>query len=233
MFSETVPVGVVYDTDPKPTERVREGGTVTLILSKGPERFEVPALVGSSQDDAEQALADAGLAVGAVSKEYSDTVPKGDVIRTNPKEGASLRADTAVRLTVSKGVQPVTVPNLVGQESTAAQATLTDLGLKPQVTGEKFSSTVPKGSVLQQSPKGGTVDKGSEIELVVSRGPKLFEVPNVFGKRTNEAVSILEGAGFTVKIEKILGGIFGQVRSQSPGGGSMQPKGTEITIRII
>ena len=226
-------MGVVYDTDPEPTEQIREGGTVTLILSKGPERFEVPELVGSSQADAETALVDAGLAVGAVSKEYSDTVPKGDVIRTNPKEGASLRADTAVRLTVSKGVQPVRVPNLVGQESTAAQATLLDLGLKPKVTGEKFSSTVPQGSVLQQTPKSGTVDKGSQIELVVSKGPKLFEVPNVFGKRTNEAVSILEGAGFTVKIEKILGGIFGQVRSQSPGGGSMQPKGTEITIRII
>ena len=113
-----------------------------------------------------------------------------------------------MRLTVSKGVQPVTVPNLVGQESTAAQATLLDLGLKPKVTGEKFSTTVPKGSVLQQTPKSGTVDKGSQIELVVSKGPKLFEVPNVFGKRTNEAVSILEGAGFTVKIEKILGGIF-------------------------
>ena len=155
--------------------------------------------------------------MGAVSKEYSDTVPKGDVIRTNPKEGASLRADTAVRLTVSKGVQPVTVPNLEGQESTAAQATLLDLGLKPKVTGEKYSATVPKGSVLEQTPKSGTVDKGSQIELVVSKGPKLFEVPNVFGKRTNEAVPILEAAGFKVNASSRPGGIFGQVRSQSPG----------------
>ena len=234
VFSETVPAGKVFATDPEPTQRIREGGTVTLTLSKGPERFEVPNVVGKTQAQAEAALSSAGLAVGEVSKEYSDTVKAGDVIRSNPKAGASLRAETAVRLAVSKGPQPVTMPNVVGQESTAAQATLLGLGLKPKVTGEKFSNKVPAGSVLTQSEKSGTtVDKGSQIDLVISKGPQLFEVPNVFGERTDKAVKILEKAGFTVRVSKILGGVFDTVRSQSPGGGSMQPKGTEITIRVV
>ncbi len=233
VFSETVKAGEVYRTDPEPTARIEEGGTVTLTLSKGPERFDVPKVVGKPRADAEKSIKTAGLAVGKVSQEYSDTVAKGDVIRTDPKAGASLRADTAVRLVVSRGVRPVTVPNLEGQEVTAAEQSLLGIGLKPKVTGDAFSSKVPKGSVVTQTPNGGQLPKGSVVELVVSRGPKLFPVPDVFGESTSNATKILEKAGFKVKVFKIFGGAFNTVRSQSPGKGSMVPKGTVITIRIV
>ncbi len=233
VFSETVKAGDVYDTDPKPNERIRENGTVTLTLSKGPERFEVPKVAGLSQSDAETALKEAGLALGKVTTKYSSTVAKGKVISSDPGAGKPLRADTAVRLTVSKGVQPVTVPNLVGTEATAAQKKLLDLGLKPKVTGEKFSTKVAKGDVLSQSPKSGTVPKGTEVSLVVSKGPELFEVPNVFRKSTADATRILKAAGFKVNVVKQLGGFVDLVRTQTPGGGDLAPKGAVITIYVI
>jgi serine/threonine-protein kinase len=232
-FSETVPADQVLRTDPEPTERVREGGTVTLVLSKGPQRFDVPQVVGKTQAQAEAALEEAGLAVGAVTKEYSDAVAKGKVIRTNPKEGTPQRADTAVRLVISKGPQPVDLPNVVGMESTAAQHKLLDLGLKPKVVKEVYSDKYDKGAITAQNPKSSTVDKGTTVELVVSKGPRLYAVPDVFGERTNDAVAILEKAGFKVDVQKIAGGIFNTVRYQTPGAGSMQPKGTTIVIKIV
>ncbi len=233
VFSETVRAGLVVRTDPEPTQRIREGGSVTLILSKGPERFDVPKVTGKPRSAAVKEIEAASLAVGKISQQYSDTVDQGDVISTTPKAGTPLRRDTAVRMVVSRGVQPVTVPNLEGAVATDAEQQLLGIGLKPKVVGNSYSKKVPQGSVISQSPNSGKLPKGSIIELVISNGPKLFEVPNVFGKRTNEAVDILEKAGFQVKIQKLLGGIFGTVRSQSPGGGSLQPKNTVVTIRII
>ncbi len=233
VFSETVKAGLVYSTDPEPSQRVREGGTVTLVLSKGPERFEVPDVVGMPRSAAEKELVAAGLAVGATTEEYSDTVAKGRVIRTKPKAGEKERADTAVRMVISKGVQPVTVPNLVGKPVSAAEKTLLDLGLKPQVTGEVFSKKVAKGSVVSQSPSTGTTPKGSVVELVVSKGPQLFEVPNVFRKSTADATRILKAAGFKVAVVKQLGAFLDLVRTQTPGGGDLAPKGTVVTIYVI
>ncbi len=233
VFSETVKAGLVYETDPAPTERIQEGSTVSLILSKGPERFDVPSVVGKPRADAAKQIRSAGLTVGEVTKVYSDSVAEGDVIRTTPKAGTPVRAETAVRMVVSRGLQPVTVPNLVGKQSEAAQAQLASIGLKTTITGQAFSSKVPKGAVLTQTPNSGQVPQGSVIELTISKGPKLFQVPNVFGKRTSEAVSILKSAGFRVDVQKVLGGLLDRVQAQSPGAGSQQPKGTLITIRVV
>ena len=81
---------------------------------------------------------------------------------------------------------------------------------------EDFSETVAAGSIISQTPEAGTAGHRMDtVTLVVSKGPPLVEVPDVFGKQFEEAKTILEGLGFVVARENVLGGLFGTVRAQS------------------
>lgn len=112
-------------------------------------------------------------------------------------------------------------------------AALTGLGLKVDATKQANSDTVPKGSVVSQNPASGTLFKGDTVTLVVSKGPQMVQVPDVQRMHEGQATKILEAAGFKVKVQRVLGGIFGTVRSQSPASGSMQPKGSTVTLLVV
>jgi len=106
-FSEIVPNGQVIDTDPQPTDRILRSGTITAVVSRGPERYEVPDLAGKPVDEAKQLLTETHLtAAGKLTEDYSDTVPQGAVISSDPAKGATLKRDSSVRLIVSKGPPP-------------------------------------------------------------------------------------------------------------------------------
>jgi len=92
---------------------------------------------------------------------------------------------------------------------------------------------VPKGSVKSQSPTTGTLFQKDSVTLVVSKGPELVLVPPVIGKQEAEATSILESAGFAVRIERAFGGFFGTVRLQSVDPGAQAPKGSVITLTVV
>jgi len=134
---------------------------------------------------------------------------------------------------VSKGRQPIEVTDFTGKPADDAVKALTDAGLEVDATEQKNDATVPKGAVISQSPASGTLYRGDKVTLVVSKGPELVKVPDVQGKQEKEAVKILEDAGFQVKVDRFMGGIFGTVRSQNPAAGSEQPKKTTITLVIV
>ncbi|MGG5261071.1 Stk1 family PASTA domain-containing Ser/Thr kinase [Phycicoccus avicenniae] len=231
-FSEDVTKGVVMTVDPGVGATVRRGSEVVLTVSKGPERYAVPTLAGSSLAEARRQLTGTNLALGKVTEAFSEKVPEGQVVSSSPKAGASLKRDAAVALVVSKGRQPITVPDFTGKSAKTAQQELADLGLTVDAAKQENSDTVPKGSVVSQSPRDGTLFKGDTVTLVVSKGPVLVDVPNVIGKQVEEARSLLEAAGFKVKVERALGGIFGTVRFQSPENGKA-PKGSTVTVTIV
>ena len=234
-FSETVKAGLVITTDPAPRDRVAKNGTVTLILSRGPERYAVPALAGKSVADATATLQATHLAVGTQSSAYSDTVGAGRVISTVPAAGTSVRRDTAVRLVVSKGVAPATVPNFVGLTLAAAQssASKNKLVLDSSAPGQ-YSTTVPQGSVLSQGTKPGTqVDRGTTVTVVVSQGPPLVDVPDVYGMNKDKARKLLEKAGFKVTFTYLDSRPLNLVTSQSPAAGTQAPLGSTIRLAIV
>nr|WP_240917904.1 Stk1 family PASTA domain-containing Ser/Thr kinase [Phycicoccus sp. HDW14] len=231
-FSEDVAKGTVMGVDPGVGASVRRGSEVVLTVSKGPERFAVPTLAGSSLAEAKRQLAGTNLALGKVTEAFSDTVPEGQVVSSSPKAGASVKRDAAVALVVSKGRQPIAVPDFTNKSAKDAQQALTDLGLKVDASKQDNSDTVKKGDVISQSPRDGTLFKGDAVTLVVSKGPVLVDVPNVIGKQVDEARSVLEAAGFKVKVERALGGIFGTVRFQDPESGQA-PKGSTVTVTIV
>jgi serine/threonine-protein kinase len=232
-FDESVPKGIVMSTDPGAGAEVRRGTDVKVTVSKGPERYAVPNVVNKSAAEARDQLTAAKLTVGTSKEAFDEKVAAGLVVSVDPKVGTQLKRGSKVNIVVSKGRQPIAVTDFTNKPASAAVDALSKAGLEVDATEQANSDTVPKGNVISQSPAGGTLFKGDKVKLVVSKGPVLVKVPNVQGKQEAEAKSILEGAGFTVTVERFMGGIFGTVRSQEPGADTEQPKGSAIKLVVV
>ncbi len=232
-FDETIPAGVVISTDPGAGSELRRSQDVTVTVSKGPERYAVPQVVGASANEATARIRAEKLTVGDTKRAFSETVADGLVISVSPKEGASLKRGAKVNLVVSKGREPIEVTDFTGKPADDAVKDLTGKGLEVDATQQENDDTVPKGNVISQSPSSGTVFKGDKVTLVVSKGPELVKVPDVQGKQEAQARKILEDAGFQVKVERFMGGIFGTVRSQNPAADSEQPKNSTVTLVVV
>ena len=232
-FDETVKAGLVLACDPPAGREIRRGSTVTLTVSKGRERYDVPELVGRTQAEAQQRVTDALLMVGKVSKAFSETMPQGQVISTSPAAKTSVKRATPVALVISRGREPIQLADWTGQPVDQAVAAITAATLKVDATKQAFSDTVPKGSVVSQSPANGSLFAGELVTLVVSKGPELVVVPNLISQQEAPAKATLEALGFTVKIERAFGGIFGTVRLQSTPPGTKAPQGTTITLTVV
>lgn len=232
--SELVKKGVVVRSEPVTGESVRKGGTVTLVVSSGPPLVEVPAVAGSDRDEAERILVDEDFRIGKVDEEYSDTVDEGDVIRTNPKAGTKRPKGSAVSLVVSRGVEPLAVPDVRNRTPDDAQNALRQAGFTPVLTGETEQSTsVQPGLVSRQDPApGDRRPPGSEVRLIVSSGADLVDVPWVVGRRVDQAIRELGDRGFQVQLNGDRDNQDAIVISQNPIPGSQQPRGSLVTLEV-
>jgi serine/threonine-protein kinase len=234
-FSEDVPKGTVISTDPISGENVRKGNSVTLIVSKGKERYVIPSdLSGKDPADATAELEALTLVVEGTKEVYDEVIPVGKVVGTDPEGGTSVKRETPVTIQVSKGPAPVEIPKIIGTLLDETTKTLAELGLEVQVSEEKFDDSVA-GTILLSDPiPGTTVPKGTVVKVVVSKGPVLVEVPNVIDLPVSEATAILKEAGFKVKIVYRLSVVQNDaVYAQSPVANNMAPKGSIITLEVL
>jgi serine/threonine-protein kinase len=232
VFDAAAGVGIVVSTDPEAGSPVRKDGAVELRVSKGPEFVVVPAVVGKTEDVARGTLADAHLNIVGGDTVYDDR-PKGQVVSIEPAAGQRVHNGDTVTLTVSKGPAPVDVPDVKGMARADAEATLRKARLGFSYGQAVNDDTVPAGAVLSQSPDRGTLIPGQKVTLVLSKGPELVTVPSVVSQQIGPARATLEALGFQVRRINILGGFYGTVRLQSPGGGSQVPKGSTITLTVV
>ena len=132
----------------------------------------MPKVVGNPSATARDMLTARGLVVDPDSAyEYSDS-PEGTVLRQSPEAGAMVKKGDTVKLTISKGVQQVQVPDLRKQTQEKAEEMLAASQLTGDVTTE-YDDTIPEGSVISQTPQPGTsVNVGSKVDYVVSMGKK-------------------------------------------------------------
>ncbi|MFJ3936162.1 Stk1 family PASTA domain-containing Ser/Thr kinase [Streptomyces parvus] len=231
VFSDTVERGEVVSSEPDSGDRIRGNGSVTLVVSRGPEIVRVPDVVGASLADARRSLKKVGLVPGMVTREFSEDVERGEVIRTDPRAGTDRNPDTAVALVVSKGA-PIDVPDVTGLSAEEATAELEAEGLKAEVLPGRVHSPEAAGDVAEQSPGEGTeAAEGDTIQLTVSKGPRMLDVPDVTGRDVDEARSTLEEAGFEVKVDRPFLSFSDSIASQSVDGGEQAPEGSTITIK--
>ncbi|MDQ1695528.1 MAG: eukaryotic-like serine/threonine-protein kinase, partial [Frankiaceae bacterium] len=232
IHTDTVDSGLVARQNPGSGARVHKGATIDLRLSLGPEIVTVPDVTGLTVKAARTAIEQAHLSVGEQTEAYSTDVKTGRIISTDPKPDARVHASRSVNLVVSQGPQPVDVPDVSGKTYDEAASILTSLDLQPG-RRDVYSDTVPEGTVIAtRPPPGATAHAGDTITVNVSRGPHLYRVPDVTGENVDDAVQQLQDAGFKTNVHAFPGGP-GDVLRQSPSGGSMERRGTTITLFVF
>ncbi|WP_416418658.1 Stk1 family PASTA domain-containing Ser/Thr kinase [Paenarthrobacter aromaticivorans] len=233
VFDDDVQAGLAVGTEPKSGEVVRKFQPIALFVSKGAQLFALPGLTGGTLDQAKTALNAAQMTLGNVTEAFDEKIPAGSVISQDPAPGKEVRHGTPVSLVVSKGPQPIPVPDVRGLPQDAAVKAIQDAGLKAVVAPETVNDkSVPKGAVVAQSPGNGTLVRGETVTLTLSKGPKLVRVPSFIGKQAKDAQKDLEKLGFDVKINAILGGFFGTVRDQNPVDTEV-PEGSVVTLTVV
>jgi eukaryotic-like serine/threonine-protein kinase len=222
----------VFRQSPKPGAKTNKGNEVTIYVSQGPPQVTVPDVTGRPVEDAVQRLADANLRAKIVRVDSNEE--QGRVISQDPTDGATVDEGTKVRLRVSKGPQPVAVPNVVGHSFATANSELQAAGFA--VARHNVDSTSPADVVVSQAPGPGTFQPpGTTITLDVSKGPTTSAVPDVTSQDQASAQSQLRASGFRVRIvtqDTTDATTDGIVLSQDPAGGTEAPKGTTVTIVV-
>ncbi|WP_420175752.1 Stk1 family PASTA domain-containing Ser/Thr kinase [Luteococcus sp. OSA5] len=233
-YSETVPKGVVIRTEPEAGGRVLRDTSVEAWVSKGPERYLMPSVVGMNLEQARKAVEEVNLTVGKVTDDWSDTVPEGIIATVSQPRGTELKRGTPIDFVVSKGPQPVEIKDFTGKAADKARTKLQEAGFTVNVV-EKNSDDVDKGKVIVQNPNGGEGKRGDTITLEVSKGPVMVQVPRVAGSTEAQATQKLEGAGFGVKVVHATPEWLREdkVKAASPSEGSMAKQGAEVTLWVI
>jgi eukaryotic-like serine/threonine-protein kinase len=169
---DRVPRDHVISQDPTAGSATAKNSTVRLTVSSGKSQVPVPDVTGQPEPQAANLLGQAGLQVGTVTQQASDTVPSGRVISTNPAPNTQVEKGSSVALVVSSGSASPQVPNVVGLTAADARSTLQGAGFKVTTQTQIDPNPADNGRVIDQSPTGGsTAPSGSTVTIVVARTP--------------------------------------------------------------
>ena len=216
-FNKEVPEGYIISQDPKYIEKynVKEGSTITVVVSKGQEKTKVPNVKGKSQEEALQLLEEVNLKAEII-EETSKTVKEGYVIsqETEPDEEAFAGDTVKIHISKGTGIKQVNVVSVIGQSEANAKTTLTGLGLKVNVAYEEDTSKAD-GIVLKQSLEGGkTVNEGTTITITVNKIAEMKEV------------------SVTVNVKSLLGGnIYEETSNTTNSSGDKKVK--KVNLKVV
>ncbi|SEB62161.1 Stk1 family PASTA domain-containing Ser/Thr kinase [Microbacterium hydrocarbonoxydans] len=244
--SVEVAAGETIRSDPGEGERLDKGAEVTVIVSIGPASHTAETLNGKTEQEARDYLADLRVNVTEQPLVLFSDADEGRVINAfvTPRdggeayscaEGCELLEDDTVELYVSAGA----FPDVTGLSVDQATTTLTDKKL--EVSGDiiyDFSESMDKDLVIGVADRAseGNWRPGDTVQLIVSKGPELFDVPDVTDRTLVEAKQILEEAGFTAGYAAwgdLPGfGEMARVTAQDPGSDAQLPRGGKVQLSI-
>ena len=257
--SERLPRGYVMGQYPVPGASVQPGTDAVLLVSRG--RFKLPAqsvvlprLVGMSQTMAIDTLQATSL-VPRIHYDFDPVAVPGTVLAQLPSEEA--HAERVVRKRSSRvwivsvivlvaiaaaaaGVwffnRPTTIPNLIGMSQSAAEQTLVVAGFRlGSVSTSQTLSAADIGNVIAQAPApGDTAPHGSSLDLIISGGQVLIQVPNVTGVTESQARKNLQAVGLLFSASEGYSSTVpsGSIISQAPAAGQRVPSGTTVGVTI-
>jgi serine/threonine-protein kinase len=236
-----VPEGAVISQEPAPPARLRRGSTVAVVVSAGPATVAMPTVTGMPEAQAHERLAADAFAV-VRHESYSDTVPAGVVVAQLPAPDAPVEQAAEVIINVSRGVEPVTVPDLAGLDRDEAEERLAQARL--QASFERaYSDEQPEvDQVLSQSAAAGSaLPKNSAVTVTVSGGPVTFDAPDVRGLSVEEAAARLGEEALRVRIVEqprprigpFRRGEFGRVEEQVPEPDEEVRRGDAVTLYVF
>lgn len=232
VFSEEISKGIIIESNPAGGEKVGEGATVELVLSKGPERYQIPNLSKLTLEAATKLLSSIPVSNPVIEERFNDQFPKGYVIATEPASGSSVKRNAAVRIIVSKGIEQIEMANFLNKTGEEALNTLVELGFKV-IPKYQFSETVPLGAVINQTPEGGkSFPKATKVELIISKGSAFTFIPNVFSLTEKDAKAALTALDLQVTVKRMGNKAVKKVTAISPKIGSKVLRGSKVTITV-
>ncbi|MBX3180387.1 MAG: PASTA domain-containing protein [Candidatus Hydrogenedentes bacterium] len=235
MEEDSAPAGQVLSQSPSAGAAVMPGAMVDISISAGEGRQSavVPNVTGGTRAASESAVTEAGLVLGGVTDVFSDA-PPGEVVAQSPPAGAIVPLESPVSIQVSAGVEPISVPDVVGLRSPDAGASIAGAGLSLGAITE-IESTAPPGEVLSQIPPSGEiVPRGSAVDITVSESAGAAVVPELAGSTETSAVDVLQGVGLALGA---VTNVFsdrpvGEVIGQHPLAGTLILLGSAVDIEI-
>jgi len=236
--SETIPAGVVIDTEPIAGTEVEKGSFVTVVESAGTVQFMVPPVVGDTEEVARALIEAQGFEVGRVEYTLTEDVPANTVISQDPSAGTEAAAGSLVNLVVSKGPFSLEIPDVSGKSGDEAELELARVGFTNVTSDEEFSPDIAIGFTIRTDPEAGRViGRDDTIIVWVSKGPEPTTVPNLVGMTIADATAAAENANLsiiedgTVEVDA-ASRLDGLVAEQSPGSGTTVDSGTDIAVKI-
>lgn len=206
---------------------------VLWYFRAGPgKRVTIPAVAGQTYEQALSSLREEGLTARRRNV-YSDTVPSGSVVSTDPGGGGRVHPSRVVTVTVSRGVEQVTVPDLSGLSAQEARRRLGSARLVYREAAV-YSESVDEGRVVSQSVAADTaVNHDSAVTVTISKGRQPIRVPNVVGKSEADANNAIRKAGLTVSRQEEHSDTVAQgvVISQDPSKGTVH-RGDSVTVVV-
>ena len=213
------------------------GGTMLVLKVTNPKEVEVPNVVGSTKEEAQQKIEGAKLKFEVSSEEYSADTEENHVISQDPaylENYNKVKEGSTVKVVISKGTEKTKVPNVKGKEKDEAVQLIEDAKLKAEIV-EETSKTVKEGYVISQETDANTeVNAGDTVKIHVSTGTEKETVPGVVGKSQDEAKKALQDLGFVVTVTNAEDSSKenGVVLKQSLDEGQSVEKGSAITITV-
>ena len=252
-ITEAIPIPAPRETTAevvkrkKASKRVRRNRKVALLMAVavgitgwyvliGPgSRVVVPSTVGATELEVTAALAPIGLNSIVVERQFSEDIPEGRVIKSIPEAGGRIDQSGTVKLILSKGPERFVIPLVRGLTPGVARRVLVALPLSLQPNSEEFSTTIPKGYVIDSNPPSGEkVKRNALIVLRISKGIEQIALTSYVGKSSDQALNELQEAGFVVDSTYAFSETLlpGEVVSQTPAGGATADKGSKVSLVI-
>jgi serine/threonine-protein kinase len=167
--SEKVAENLICRQAPLPGSAVRTKSTVTVFISRGSGHIVLPDLKGLGLSEATVRLSELGLRIGSVRTEEHATVDKDKIVATSPPSGSRVNKGAIISVILSRGVEVVSVPRLIGKSLSTAKRIIEENGFEVGSVRYEVSTEFNVGIIMRQSPRsGGKAKKGSKINLVVA-----------------------------------------------------------------
>ncbi len=209
---------------------------VAMYLSMEPDKVEVPNVVGLDSVAAGALLREAGLTPHVAAEEFSSTIPKGHITQQRPPRGMRVKADSEVRLFVSRGTDRLAVPNVAGMDLSQAKQVLAEAGLTLGPITEIHSEVHARGLVIAQDPpEGAMAIRGETVHLLESVGPweDMVTVPDLLGRETVTALNLLKELQLEVRMGfERAPSREGRVIAQDPPPGGQVKVGGQVRIVV-
>lgn len=170
--SDDVKEKTVIDSDPKAGKKVRKGSKVDLRVSSGKKTVDMPNFVGMNEDNVKRNASKLGFKNITVEKVESDRFDTGKVVSQNIPAGTEIvPKEKELIIQVSSGKKKVSMPNLVGEDSSRAESVIASYGFKNVSYKEEYSDK-EAGTVISQSIRSGSsiIPSEESLEIIISKG---------------------------------------------------------------